>query len=145
MSILSEFAERLNELMQLKNIRSEQLAKEIGVSGSIIRYWQRGTKQTSLPNLIKLADYFGCTMDFLAGRSDNEMSFIPQTPPPFPQALRRALALRGMTRYSLDRDTKFDDSYIYSWDHGSPPDLFTLVELADLLDVTIDYLVGREN
>lgn len=144
MDILTEFCERLKEQMLLKNIKSELMAKELGLSGSIIRYWQRGVKQISLPNLIKIADYFGCTMDFLAGRSEHEMAFIPQTPPPFPQALRKVMAERGYTRYRLHRDTKFKDSYMYKWDHGSAPDLFSLVGLAELFDVTIDYLVGRE-
>jgi len=145
MSILSDFAERLQGLMDAKNIKSEQLGKEIGVSGSIVRYWQRGAKQVSLPNLLKLADYFGCTMDYLAGRSDGEMTFVPRMPPPFPQALRRAVAARGATIYKLATQTKFNYSYIYSWDHGSQPDLFTLVDLADTLKCTIDFLVGREN
>ncbi len=145
MDFLSEFAERLSELMAIKNIKSEELGKEIGISGSSIRFWLRGKRQASLPNFIKLADYFGCTMDFLVGRSDEEMKFTPKVPPPLSAALRRAFELRGITRYSLDRDTKFKDSYIYSWDHGSSPDMVSLIELADILDVSIDYLVGREN
>jgi transcriptional regulator with XRE-family HTH domain len=145
MDVLSEFSERLSELMIIRNIKSEQLGKEIKASGSIVRCWLRGEKQISLPNLFRLADYFGCTIDFLAGRSDTELAFAVQTPPPFPEALRKVMAERGYTRYSLHKNTKFKDAYMYKWDHGSQPDLFTLVELADLFDVTIDYLVGREN
>ena len=115
MSVLSDFAERLNGLMEQKNIKSTQLGKELGVSGSVVRYWQRAEKQVSLPNLLKLADYFGCTMDYLAGQSDNkEMTFVPQTPPPFSQALRRALVSIGATIYKLATYTKFNYSYIYS-------------------------------
>ena len=87
MDNLSEFSERLSELMLFKNIKSEKLGKTLGISGSIIRRWLRGAKQPSLPNLIKLADYFYCAMDFLAGRSDAEMRFTPKTPPPLPAAL----------------------------------------------------------
>jgi len=139
------FAERLNELMALKNIKSIQLGKEIDVGGSTIRYWQRGEKQPSLLSLLKLADYFNCTIDYLTARSENEINFTPKITPPFPQALRRALASQNMTRYSLARDTKFSDSYMYSWDHGAVPDMLTLIELANILDCSIDYLVGRED
>ena len=145
MDFLSEFAERLSELMLLKGIKTHRLAEEIGVSDSMVSYWLRAEKQISLPNFIKLADFLECTMDFLAGRSDEELKFVPQSPPAFPIALRRALQLRGMTRYSLDRDTKFKDNYIFRWDHGAVPNLVSLIELADILDVSIDYLVGREN
>jgi hypothetical protein len=141
-----EAAENIIEIFRLALEGKGIVAlKEIGVSGSIVRYWQRETKQVSLPNLLKLADCFGCTMDFLAGRSGNEMAFVPQTPPPFPQAFRRALAARGITRYKLTWNTKFSDNCIYSWDRGSQPDLSAFVELADLLKGAIDYLVGREN
>lgn len=144
MDILSEFSERLSEAMLLKGIKSERLGKDIGTDGSTIRRWIRKDSKINLPNLIKLANYFGCTMDFLAGRSETEMKFTPQTPPPFPEALYKVMAERGYTRYSLHKNTKFKDAYLYKWDRGSQPDLFSLVELADIFDVTIDYLAGRE-
>ena len=145
MNYLLEFAERLTELMRYKSIKSEQLAKELSVSGSIVRSWQRGEKQPSLPNLTKLADFFNSTMDFLAGRNEGEMDFVPQIPPPFPQALRKALAAHNMSRYSLTSNTKFGDGYVYKWDKGAQPDMITLIELANILGCSIDYLVGREN
>jgi len=145
MDVFLEFGDRLSELMLLKNdVKSEQLGKALGVSGCSVRCWLKGKHQISLPNLLKVADYFGCTMEFLAGRSDNEMKFIPQTPPPFPQALAKVMKERGVTRYWLHKNTKFKDPYLYKWNHGSPPDLTSLIELADFFEITIDYLVGRE-
>ena len=142
---LPVFAERLQALMRLKNIKSKQLGTEIGVSGSLVRYWQRGEKQAGLPNLIKLANYFNCTIDFLAGRSDDEIDFVPQTPPPFHKALRRILAIGGVSKYKFTWHTKFGDNYFYSWDHGAQPNLSTLIALADIFGCSIDYLVGYDN
>ena len=144
MDILSEFSERLSELMFFRGIKSEKLGKDLGIGGSTIRRWIRKDSKINLPNLLKLADYFKCTMDFFAGRSEGEMKFTPLTPPPFPQALRKSMDESGYTRYKLDKTTRFKNSYLYKWDHGSQPDIFSLVELADIFGVTIDHLVGRE-
>ena len=143
---LSLFAERLNDLMAEANIKSEQLGKNIGVDGSTIRRWRRGDGVVNLTNLVSLSDYFGCAADYLAGRSevDNNESFTPKPLPPFPLRLREVLQERGLSRYLLDKDTKFKDGYFCQWDKGTAPMLPTLIELADLLDCTIDYLIGRE-
>jgi len=144
MDILSLFGERLTDLMLEANIKSDELSNKIGVSGSGIRRWQRGSSDINLVNLITLADYFCCAIDFLVGRSDNNEEFMPKQLPPFPQRLREVMQEKGMTRYSMDKDTKFKDSYFYRWDKGIAPMLQTVIELADLLDCTIDYLIGRE-
>lgn len=145
MEVLKNFSERLAELMKDEEINAASLGKEIGVGHSTVNRWLRIERKINLTNLIKLANRFNCTMDFLAGRNYDDMKFIPQNPPPFPQALRRALKTAGKSRNYLDKHTKFKDSYIYNWDHGTVPDIISLVELADILECTIDYLVGREN
>jgi len=143
---LSLFGERLSDLMIEVNIKSEELGKKIGVSGSAVRRWQRGNGIINLTNLIALADHFGCAVDYLAGRGsiDNDEVFTPKTLPPFPQRLREVMQEKGMTRYSMDQDTKFKDCYFTRWDNGTIPLLTNVIELADLFDCTIDYLIGRE-
>lgn len=142
---LSRFAERLNDLISDAGLNGNQLSKAIGVSPSTISDWRNDKMQINLPKLILLADYFKCSIDFLVGRSELIESVTPKDLPPFCQRLREVLKERGYNRYSLDKQTKFKDSYIYSWDHGSVPHINSLIELADLLDCSIDYLIGREN
>jgi len=144
MSNLSLFGERLSDLMLESNIKSDELGNKIGVSGSAIRRWQRGDGVINLTNLIALVDYFGCAIDYLVGRSDNTEAFKSKQLPPFALRLREVLQERGMSRYSLNRDTKFKNNYFWKWDRGTIPTLPNIIELADLLDCTIDYLIGRE-
>jgi transcriptional regulator with XRE-family HTH domain len=144
MDILAIFVERVKELMFDENMKSEGLGKSIGTDGSTVRRWLRTDSRPNLNNLIALAEHFHCSIEFLTGRSEKLLDFTPQSPLPFTQGLRRVLAERGMSRYFLDKNTKFKDSYFYSWDHGAIPDIFTVCELADLLECTVDYLVRRE-
>ena len=51
---------------------------------------------------------------------------------------------KGVTRYRLVKDLPIYDGYFTNWKKGKSPNILTLILLADYLDVTIDYLVGRE-
>ena len=64
------FHERLTELMIEKGLNTVSLAAAIGVSDETVRRWKNGERDILLSQLVKLADYFHCSLDFLAGRSD---------------------------------------------------------------------------
>lgn len=65
------FGERLLELREESNISQATLAKEIGVSSGIICLWETDRSEPTAPNIVKLADYFGVSTDFLLGRRDD--------------------------------------------------------------------------
>ena len=64
------FAERLKELRQEKDIPQELLAKELGVGNGTISLWENGKREPKLSNLILIAEYFGVSIDYLAGLED---------------------------------------------------------------------------
>ena len=64
------FAERLLELRKEKGISQATLAKNLQVSFAVICYWETDKSEPTAPNLVKLADYFGVTVDYLLGRVD---------------------------------------------------------------------------
>lgn len=64
------FWERFYALCLENNTKPNPLAREIGVSSGVLTKWKSGT----LPNgesLIKIADYFDCSIDYLLGRTDD--------------------------------------------------------------------------
>ena len=65
------FSERLKELRNLKTITQKQLAIEIGMSETGYQHYERGTREPSLTNIVKLAKYFEVSSDYLLGLSDN--------------------------------------------------------------------------
>ena len=62
------FKERFVKLLQ--NTTAYQFAKATGFSNGIISRWKTGEVVPSFDNLIKLADYFGVSIDYLVGRTD---------------------------------------------------------------------------
>ncbi len=64
------FAKRLTELRTEKKISQAQLAKMIGSSCSVVCYWETNRSEPTAPYLVKLADVFGVTVDYLLGRAE---------------------------------------------------------------------------
>lgn len=64
------FAERLYELRKERKISQAKLAKAINISYGIVCYWETDRSEPTAPNLVKLADYFGVSTDYLLGRED---------------------------------------------------------------------------
>lgn len=64
------FWDRLCELCSNKNIKPNALTKALGLSNATATKWKNG----GIPNgetLLKIADYFDVSVDYLLGRSDS--------------------------------------------------------------------------
>lgn len=65
------FPSRLKELRTSRGLTLEQLGKEVGSTRATIGNFENGNKTPSLDLLIKLAEYFNVSIDYLAGRTDD--------------------------------------------------------------------------
>lgn len=70
MYIMKIFAERLFELRKEKGISQAMFAKELQVSYAVVCYWETDRSEPTAPNLVKLANYFDVSVDYLLGRKD---------------------------------------------------------------------------
>ena len=64
------FAERFLELRKEKGISQAKLAKDLQVSFSVVCYWETDRSEPTAPNLVKIADYFNVSVDYLLGRKE---------------------------------------------------------------------------
>ena len=63
-----ELSTRIVNLRTANGMTQFDLATSIGVQQPAILKWEKGYNCPSIPMLIKLADVFGCTLDYLLGR-----------------------------------------------------------------------------
>jgi len=139
------FSERLTELMEELEFTPKKLSEITGLSINSIYSWKKDSAyKIYLSNMIKLCDVLECSLDFLAGRTENVLDYKPQKCPPFYDRLREIMKKENITRYRLVKDTKIYDNYFSVWKSGRDPQLYTLIRLADYLDCSIDYLIGRD-
>ena len=69
--------DKLDLLMEERNINKAQLARESGVPYTTIDgFYKKGADNAKLSTLKKLCSYFGCTLDYLA---DDDSSDQPTT------------------------------------------------------------------
>lgn len=64
------FAERLIELRKEKNQTQVQVAQAVGITDRQYQRFEAGTHRPGFDNFCALADHFGVSLDYLAGRSD---------------------------------------------------------------------------
>lgn len=66
-----EFKYNLKLSRKNKGITIKELADAIGVKAYTISDWEKGRSEPNISNLIKLADYFNLSIDFLVGKNIN--------------------------------------------------------------------------
>ncbi len=62
---------RLKELRKKKGISQLRLATELNTTQNSISRYETGEREPGIAELIKIADYFNVSVDFLIGRTDN--------------------------------------------------------------------------
>ena len=61
------FAERLQCLMQENNLNTISLSKKINIPSSSISNWIQKRRSIQIDSLLIIANFFGCTTDYLLG------------------------------------------------------------------------------
>ena len=62
---MPNFTERLKELRIKNNMTQKNLAEKLNVTQTAINYWENGKREPSLEVLIKLAEFFQVSVDYL--------------------------------------------------------------------------------
>ena len=67
---MSVFSERLEKLRNDRKISQTNLAKELGIGIRAYQYYEWDQREPRLSVLIRMADYFDVSLDYLTGRTD---------------------------------------------------------------------------
>lgn len=66
------FAERLKELRKQAHLTQVELAKRLGIGQSSYADWERGKKNPTQENLVKLAQILNVSVDYLVGSTEDK-------------------------------------------------------------------------
>ena len=67
---MSEFPNRLRELRKAKGLSQKALAEAVGMSDTGIQNYELKTRTPNADVIVKLADFFDVSTDYLLGRTD---------------------------------------------------------------------------
>ena len=62
---------RLKELRKKKGISQQRLATDLNTTQNTISRYETGEREPGIDELIKIADYFNVSVDYLIGRTEN--------------------------------------------------------------------------
>ncbi len=148
MPISKPFQERLSRLVDDYNYghTRTKIRTLIGISSTsftnALLYGVLPTPKT----LIKIADFFEVSLNYLLGKSASN-DFSPSiTHPTFQQRLTDLCEERSITYYRVSSDCGFDNSLIARWfSKGYTPSLEIIDLLCDYFKISADYLLGRSD
>jgi len=145
MDILSKLSERLKDFMDEAEINTPALSAKIGIEQSAILRFIKAERLPSAKSLVKLADFFRCSTDYLLGISDNSDEIAFKTRPPFSEQLGFLLNYYKITKYRLVKETPLSEETVNNWHKGKyEPTVESLVKLSDYFKCSVDFVLGRE-
>lgn len=65
----SDFARIITLLRKEKGISQKQASSHLGVSQALLSHYEKGIRECGLPFLVKTADFYNVSVDYLLGRS----------------------------------------------------------------------------
>lgn len=67
-----EHSERILQIIEDSGYTEYRVAKETGISNSLFSLWRKKpTSNIYSSKLVRIADYLGCSVDYLLGRTEN--------------------------------------------------------------------------
>ncbi|MEG1519497.1 MAG: helix-turn-helix transcriptional regulator [Clostridia bacterium] len=141
---MTNFGERLKELMLENNLTTIKLGESVGVTSSNVSKWYLRSADVSLSTLIKLSEYFDCSIEFLSGRLEIDSIKTKNSDEAFLPHIKKIMEENKISEYRLTKDLNLSRNVFQQWRKGSQPRLSSLAKIADYLNCSIDYLVGRE-
>lgn len=64
--------QRMKDLREDADLTQARLAKYLNITQRSYSHYEKGDRETPLIILIKIADYYDVTLDYLVGRSDEK-------------------------------------------------------------------------
>ncbi|MDY3928613.1 MAG: helix-turn-helix transcriptional regulator [Clostridia bacterium] len=68
------FSKKFVELLQKYGISAYSVAKNTGISQGLMNEYKNGIKEPTINNLIKIADYLNCSVDYLLSRNEADIT-----------------------------------------------------------------------
>ena len=160
---------KLKELRKANGLLQSDIANALGISKATYSTYEIGTRTPPADMLCKLADYFNVTTDYLLGRTlDNisESAYIPGKESfsnansigpianSFPNKslehlngsnnLKTARLAKGLLQKDIAKILNITPATYCGWEKGKfEIDNKNLLRLADLLNTSTDFLLGR--
>ena len=131
---------RLKELRKDRKETQEDIANMLGVDRTTYSKYESGASEPSFEILLKLSQIFNVSTDYLLGRTEQK-NVVPSS---FGQQLKALREEKDISQKELAEKLFVSAQAVSKWEKDkSSPNPETLAKIADILDVSADYLLER--
>lgn len=147
---MEKFHEKLKVLRKKKGLTQKDVADLVHVDRVRITNWENGKREPNFENLSMLACIFDVSIDFLLSEyleisKEAYLKLKEEKKNLFSVRLKELRLKKGLTQTELGEKVGVKQSTFTNWENGKrEPSYENLVKLADLLEVSLDSLFGRE-
>ena len=139
---MTDFQDRLTELLQDNNLTKQQFAKNINKRLSTINEYFLNDYYPQIDLAITIANYFGVSLDYLFGLSDKKEN-TNKNDKPFFENFDTLVKTNNKSILNTMLDMNFKESNYYRWKAGKIAKTNNLLTIAKYFDVSLDYLIGN--
>ena len=142
---------RIKELRKKRNMTQTQLAEAINTSQRNIERWENEKNDITSFFILKLADFFECSIDYLVGHNNfsnalNNKERKNNTVNTFSITSKELRRRCNLTQIELAEKLCISKACISMIEIGrNEPTAKTLIAYADFFGCSIDYLLGRKD
>lgn len=139
-----EFKQRFLELIDELDCKKSEIPKLLNIDYNV---YIKITEFGIIPKpvvLIRIADYFNISVEYLLGRTNNSYFFKSETVTTFLERYQALKAEKNLTDYAIAQKLHITTSYTTNWKNKKyMPSIINLIDLSETFKVSIDYLLGR--
>ena len=149
---------KLRELRKEKGFTQTELAKLTGLATSCISMIEIGQREASAHTIFQLAKALNVSSDYLLGLEDDFGNTAAESNTQtglldtneifmnFSEIFTELRKLHGLTQQDISLKLGYAKNSICAWEKGrAQPNYETLIKIAKIFNVSIDYLLGLEN
>lgn len=140
---MTDFQDRLTELLQYNNLTKQQFAKNINKRLSTINEYFLNDYYPQIDLAITIANYFNVSLDYLFGLSDKKEN-TNKNDKPFFDNFNILVKTNKKSILNTMLDMNFKESNYYRWKAGKIPKTNNLLIIAKYFDVSLDYIIGNK-
>ena len=141
---MSKLSERVKEYLQELEWTQTELSKKANVRNTLVSNVILDLHNPRYENFVKMLYAFNCSADYLLGLTDLHTEEPLHPVLPFGERLREILKEQKITQDKLKKALPVSGSVLYKWLSGkSFPSTASLIRLAEYLDCSVDFLIGR--
>lgn len=133
--------ERIAEQRKKLGLSQEELAEKLNISQKSISKYELGDRKPQYKVLVRMAEYFGVTVDYLLRSTDTQDFGICDCG----NTIKELRTEAGMTQEELGMLLNVQNAAVSKYESGNVPLTGeTLLKLSKIFNVSTDYLLGAE-